>query len=88
MGESGVGSVERRGIGGFCCGLFSPKTSVEVVISCSRRLGIGEDRNSSIRSVSGTGSMSLLSLLLAVLLFFPFNSLILHKRGNSSYAGR
>lgn len=47
-GEEGLGSVDRRRVGGF----FS--YSVE---SCSLSLGTGDTLNSSILSVSGTGSM-------------------------------
>jgi hypothetical protein len=55
LGEVGEGSVERRRLGGFGTKSESGTASVEAL--WSRRLGIGEERNSSILSVSGTGSM-------------------------------
>lgn len=56
MGEDvGDGSVDRRRVGG----LRRTSSSVELSVGdpCTLRLGRGEGRNSSIRSVSGTGSI-------------------------------
>jgi hypothetical protein len=49
MGEDGEGSVERRIVGGFLKWASSGGPAL--------KLGRGERRNSSILSVSGTGSM-------------------------------
>ena len=48
LGEDGEGSVDRRSVGGFRGASLSLKR---------RRVGRGEGLNSSIRSVSGTGSI-------------------------------
>lgn len=54
FGDTGVGSVDRRS----AWSRTRPSSSlVGPVGLCMRRLGRGEDRNSSIRSVSGTGSI-------------------------------
>lgn len=56
--EVGLGSVLRRRVGG---GLLAKSTSSEVRVEyglLTRREGTGEDLNSSMRSVSGTGSMA------------------------------
>jgi hypothetical protein len=55
MGEDGDGSVERRMVGGFRRKSDSGEPRLEVAESL--KLGRGEGRNSSILSVSGTGSM-------------------------------
>jgi hypothetical protein len=55
MGDDGDGSVDRRMVGGFL-----RKSSGEPKAPAadgSLKLGRGEGRNSSILSVSGTGSM-------------------------------
>lgn len=49
VGDAGEGSVDRRRVGG----LRKQSNSGALTL----RLGRGEGRNSSIRSVSGTGSM-------------------------------
>lgn len=55
FGDVGVGSVDRRS----AWSRTRPSSSlVGPVGLCIRRLGSGEGRNSSIRSVSGTGSIS------------------------------
>lgn len=56
MGDVGDGSVDRRIVGGFR-GKSDSGPPVVVAMADSLKLGRGEDRNSSIRSVSGTGSM-------------------------------
>lgn len=81
MGDEGIGSVDRRTVGGFL-GVLSKSgglrkvvdgeamdvveadededvvfPAVEKGILCRRRGGKGEDLNSSMRSVSGTGSI-------------------------------
>ena len=55
LGDEGEGSVARRRFGGFRALSESETASIEVL--CSRRLGRGDDRNSSILSASGTGSI-------------------------------
>jgi hypothetical protein len=55
MGEDGDGSVDRRMVGGFRRDSNSGALKDEV--AGSLRLGSGDGRNSSILSVSGTGSM-------------------------------
>lgn len=56
IGEVGLGSVLRRWLGGF---LGILRSSLGMILGgLRRREGTGEDLNSSIRSVSGTGSMS------------------------------
>jgi hypothetical protein len=55
LGDEGEGSVARRRLGGFLAVPKSETPSVEGL--CSRRLGRGEDRNSSILLASGTGSI-------------------------------
>ena len=55
MGDDGDGSVDRRMVGGFRRKSDSGEPRVEVAESL--KLGRGEGRNSSILSVSGTGSM-------------------------------
>lgn len=58
-GELGdEGSVERRTLGGFRLGSASLAERAAAGAS-SRRIGRGEGRNSSILSVSGTGSMAI-----------------------------
>ncbi len=54
--DVGDGSVDRRRVGGFREKSSSGGPSVEELWSL--RLGRGEGRNSSMRSVSGTGSMA------------------------------
>jgi hypothetical protein len=56
MGEDGEGSVDRRRVGGFL--RKSDSGDPGVAATGSLKLGRGEGRNSSILSVSGTGSMS------------------------------
>lgn len=51
-GDCGVGSVHRRIVGGF-----SNSWMLYNEVACTRRRGIGEGLNSSILSVSGTGSI-------------------------------
>lgn len=53
MGDDGDGSVDRRMVGGF----RRESNSGANDVAGSLRLGRGEGRNSSILSVSGTGSM-------------------------------
>lgn len=55
MGEDGDGSVDRRRVGGFLN--KSDSGEPEFAAAGSLKLGRGEGRNSSILSVSGTGSM-------------------------------
>ncbi len=55
MGEVGDGSVDRRSVGGFRKRSNSGEPSAAAVGSL--KLGRGDGRNSSIRSVSGTGSI-------------------------------
>lgn len=57
LGEEGMGSVERRTVGGFLGGSVSGELNEKAL--CSRSEGSGEDLNSSILSVSGTGSMTI-----------------------------
>jgi len=54
-GDVGEGSVERRRVGGLR--EKSPSWGFKAAIADTLRLGRGEGRNSSMRSVSGTGSM-------------------------------
>jgi hypothetical protein len=56
MGEVGDGSVDRRRVGGFL--RKSDSGEPRVAVAGSLKLGSGEGRNSSILSVSGTGSMA------------------------------
>lgn len=54
FGDVGVGSVDRRS----AWSRTRPSSSLAGPVGlCMRRLGMGEGRNSSIRSVSGTGSI-------------------------------
>lgn len=54
VGDEGLGSVDRRRVGGF----LSCSASARMLTGLWRRSdGRGEERNSSIRSVSGTGSI-------------------------------
>ena len=56
LGEAGLGSVLRRWFGGFW---GASRSSLGMVLGVLRRSeGTGEDLNASMRSVSGTGSMS------------------------------
>lgn len=57
VGDVGEGSVDRRRVGGFRRLFGSGGARVEVETLWSRRLGRGDERNSSILSVSGTDSI-------------------------------
>lgn len=57
VGEVGLGSVLRRGVGGFLA-MSSSSGGIPAELLLRRKDGTGEDLNASMRSVSGTGSMS------------------------------
>jgi hypothetical protein len=60
VGDVGEGSVDRRMLGGFRRLFASGGAREDEETLWSRRLGMGDERNSSILSVSGTGSISTL----------------------------
>lgn len=57
LSEVGEGSVERRMLGGLRRPFGSGGAREDEETLWSRRLGMGDERNSSILSVSGTGSI-------------------------------
>lgn len=57
-GGGGIGSVDLRNVSGFLGSKVGPKkSSPSLKPRSTRTLGMGEDLNSSMRSVSGTGSI-------------------------------